>query len=278
MDYIDYNTLPEGFDLRADTILGFSQQGLIDAVNGLAKLGNNGNCIISGCGIVGNTVADGWVFYNGELFRFVGGVKQDNCIVVNNVIQKANQGGVLVDRVYRRYVTFGSGTGQFPFSSLFPINTLRDAQFNDVYIAGHGYPTGGWCVLGGFAPLANGLNSGTVLYNGERITPGSYNGGPVESGSPVYLTRDGNWTTAASGAHLKFDPYTEKIQERYTRNAVHPVGSAIWLVSTSSELTGYFPSGLGKWKWLDWAIADGTNGTVDLSGEITGLTAVQRIN
>ncbi len=280
MNRIDYDTSPAGFPLEADSILGFSQQALLDAILGVAQVAYTGHCIVSGVEVSGNVAANGWVIYNGELYKFVGGTVQGTCVVVETKTQKANQDGTLVDRVISRHIAFGTGTGQFAFSSFKRINRLSAMQAGLSYIAAHGSSfgaSGQWIVLAGFAPNGGGLDIGVALHDGELVFANAYTTHLPTSGSPVYLTKDGEWTTTASGLYLKFDPYTEKMQERYSRNSVHPIGSMLWFKAGTGFFSTKFSSGLGIYEWKDWAIADGTNGTIDLSSAITGLTAVQRI-
>jgi len=117
------------------------------------------------------------------------------------------------------------------------------------------------------------------MYNGEPVSASSY-GSAVSSGSPIYLKTDGTWTASAGGGALQFNPYTNKHLRTYYRKKLHPIGSLLFIKIGATELTTFFPSGgLGVTEWEGWALANGSNGTVDLttSPPIAGFQAIQRI-
>ena len=286
MDKIDFNTNPAGFPLESDAILGFMQSGFTDALVGLAKLTANGSdCIVSGCEINGTSVSDGWIFRAGELFFFAGGTTQDYCVITENVTQKANQNGTLVDRIFERAAGFGTGTGQFLFNSLIRINTIANVglALNQIAnISAVSGATNGWAVLYGCLPSgSNNITAGAAMVDGVYINVPAYSGGVIDENNPVYLTKDGAWTTTADPLHLKFSPYTTNRMETLHRNATHSQGSIIWLADNAPDLTTHFvtgaSNGLGKGHWDGWAKANGNNGTYNIISAINLLVPIQRV-
>lgn len=68
--------------------------------------------IVSGCNLLGTTVTDGVVYWNGELFAFKGGFAQTKVIMVEEVASVPFQDGFNKNVYKNRYVTFGSGIGE----------------------------------------------------------------------------------------------------------------------------------------------------------------------
>ncbi len=73
--------------------------------------------IVSGCELVGTTVADGVVFINGETLAFKGGVAQDNVIIVETKQALEFEDGNSRDVIFIRYATFGTATTQYPWTT-----------------------------------------------------------------------------------------------------------------------------------------------------------------
>lgn len=68
--------------------------------------------IVQGCSVVGNTITDGVVYWDGELYQFKGGLAQTKVIVVENVVAVPFQDGFSKNVYKNRYVTFGTGIGE----------------------------------------------------------------------------------------------------------------------------------------------------------------------
>ena len=78
--------------------------------NSLGGLAGNFT-IIAGCITVGSTVGDGFVFINGEVFDFKGGLAQTKVIIKEDVENLTFQNGNANPVIKTRYVTFGTGVG-----------------------------------------------------------------------------------------------------------------------------------------------------------------------
>ncbi len=102
---------PGGFPFEQDT-LKFMQEAHADLLNKLGGIAGD-KAILYGCDMIGNTVMDGLVFLNGELFFFKGGAIQPTVIIVEEVTQMPYADGVNRDTYKKRYVKFGSGANQY---------------------------------------------------------------------------------------------------------------------------------------------------------------------
>lgn len=80
--------------------------------NSLGGLAGNFT-IIAGCVTVGSTVGVGFVFINGEVFDFKGGLAQSKVIIKEVVENLTFQNGNANPVIKTRYVTFGTGVGAF---------------------------------------------------------------------------------------------------------------------------------------------------------------------
>lgn len=284
MNFTDFNTSPAGFPLEADATLGFTQSNLLDGILGLAKMMGESlaGVILSGCTIVGSTMTDGWILYDGEVLFFEGGTVQSTWIIEETTVSKNNQDGTSVPRYYTRKAKFGSGSGSISFNFT-RVGTIADQAQNAASMAAAGDYQGSaqWVIFQGLNPVsagAGGITSGRAFYGSQLVKVNSY-GSAVSSGSPVYLMPDGTWTTVSGGSGaLQFNPYTNKHLRTFYRKRMHPLGSILWWKNGVAELTTFFPgSGLGLTEWDGFAIANGSNGTLNLSAAIAGLTAIQRI-
>lgn len=273
MNYIDFFSNPDGFPLEADATLGAMQTDYQDAIRALAKLAGSDTVILTGVEVSGTQVSPGWILLNGDLVYFQGGTKSDYFILQETVTHKANQAGDLIDAYTVKSAVFGTGSTQHAFTTLDRINNLQDTKTLIHMLAQGGQFDKSWVIVNGFATSAN---SGTVIYRGRILSVVPYSGHTVTEVSPVYLTADGEWTTVSSASHLKFDPYSTQHMEDLVRRKTFANGSIVWMVDAEVP-ADRFPSGLGKWEWKGFAIADGNNGTIDLSSAIAGVTAIQRI-
>lgn len=106
MNNIEFN-LPGGFPLETDTL-----NAMKSAYSSLHAFGSAvGNyAIIKGCEVNGASTANGYVFLNGELIEFRGGLTQSK-VVVNEVrIRKQFKDGTEPEVYFERWVSFGTGT------------------------------------------------------------------------------------------------------------------------------------------------------------------------
>lgn len=120
MNKVEQLTNLGGFPMTQYT-LDFMQQSYRDALGGLARLVGDA-VIVSGMEETGNTVANGWISYNGELLPFTGGPKQSTWI-----IEELTEDRLFADQVTRtvyfnRRARFAAGG--IPYSNLQRIETL----------------------------------------------------------------------------------------------------------------------------------------------------------
>lgn len=117
-----------GFPFNQDRLKRM-QEAYSDIQQVLAKLIGD-NVIISGVevtgGIIEGTAGDGWVVVEGELLPFVGAAMQPWCRVVQLDEVLVFEDGQSKPVQISRYVTMGTGAGQFLFSSFGRIQALYD--------------------------------------------------------------------------------------------------------------------------------------------------------
>ncbi|MGJ5643195.1 phage baseplate protein [Formosa sp. S-31] len=102
-----------GFPLETDTLDAMqTAYGLFNALGAIA----GDKAIIKGCDVVGGTVTDGVVYVNGEVFEFKGGVAQSTVRIIEETTNKLFENGESKAVLYKRYVTFASGTGAMNWS------------------------------------------------------------------------------------------------------------------------------------------------------------------
>ncbi|SHG98113.1 hypothetical protein SAMN05443549_109105 [Flavobacterium fluvii] len=116
-----------GFPIECDIL--DEMQKAYTLFNALGYISGNFS-IISGCGLVGTTVADGVVFINGEVLEFIGGTVQTNVIIVEAIEALEFEDLSTHDVVYRRHATFGTATEQWlwaDFKPSFPTKDISEA-------------------------------------------------------------------------------------------------------------------------------------------------------
>jgi hypothetical protein len=91
--------------------------------NSLGGLAGN-YTIIAGCVTIGSTVGDGFVFINGEVFDFKGGLAQTKVIIKEEVENLTFQNGNANPVIKTRYVTFGTGVGAINWADFKRIDTV----------------------------------------------------------------------------------------------------------------------------------------------------------
>lgn len=250
---------PNGFPLEADATLGFMQSAYTNALNGLAAYFGSG-VILSGMVEAGMNVSDGWIYLNGELLFFEGGVKTANFIIEQTVVQKANQNGSLIDRYFTRKAKFGTGGTQYNYADLQRLEALQNLQNRlldlitfepEVIVSGCAVSS----VNTGASTLA--IAAGIAVINRKFVTVPAYSGG-----YPIYLKEDGTWTNTAPGSNfIAFNPYTSQRLADVTARATSPIGDVRMRATLSTSFDG---TGLGKWDLKGWALCNGANGTMDL--------------
>lgn len=103
-----------GFPLETDIL--DSMQTAYGVLNALGAISGNFS-IISGCILTGSTVANGVVYINGEVLEFRGGIVQTNVKIVEEIQALEFEDGNTNDVIFTRYVTFGTGTTQWAWST-----------------------------------------------------------------------------------------------------------------------------------------------------------------
>lgn len=155
-------TQPGGFPLTQD-ILAFMQSSYRDALTGIAK--HFGEfAIVSGVEITGPNVSDGFIVYDGELVRFVGGTLSADVVVETIQTQLTFEDGA--DRsVMNETIAYCGSPGSFPFTNLKRLNTeleqwlpgdVKTVACSNAYIAANFNNTGlglgerrGWAICNG---------------------------------------------------------------------------------------------------------------------------------
>lgn len=114
---------------RLSTNIMAAVQASYSLFNSLGWIAGN-MTIISGCTVNGNTVSDGVVFINGEVFTFKGGNVGTNVIIKENITSYPFQNGSIKPVVYERYVGFGTSTPEnsYLWSDFKRIFATKDIQ------------------------------------------------------------------------------------------------------------------------------------------------------
>lgn len=121
MNRIDFTNLG-GFPFSA-TRADFMQQSYLNALSAIASFIGN-KVIITGVVVAGGNVSDGWIVYNGELIKFIGGPVGAG-VVVQEVPTAFNfQDGSIHNIQFVKTATCGAPQ-TFAFSDLVSLNTIQ---------------------------------------------------------------------------------------------------------------------------------------------------------
>lgn len=261
MKSADFTTATNGFPLESDATLGFMQTAYTEAVAALAKMKGSDMVVVSGMAETGNAVAAGWIFLNGELIEFMAGTKSTYFIIVDAWVQKANQDGTLYNRYRARKAQFGTGTTQYAYADLQraeSIITLRERLVDLMAMEGEVILKG--CEVSAVTVSTLAIAAGTAIIDRKIVTVGTYAGN-----FPVWLKSDGSFvTTAPAAPFIKFDPHTSQRVADVWRRAMTPIGNVA--MQTSLPTDRFDSTGLGKFEFKGFALANGQNGTVNLQG------------
>lgn len=118
MNRIDLTNLG-GFPLEQDT-LKFMQDSYDDVQASVAALFGD-KAILSGVQVVGGNVTNGWITYQGEILKFVGGAAGADVVIVETTQDAVFEDGATRPVYKTRYATIGT-PGTFPFTDLKPAN------------------------------------------------------------------------------------------------------------------------------------------------------------
>lgn len=111
MNKINFNQTG-GFPLSTNIL--DAMQSAYAIFNQLGSLAGN-KAIISGCEQLGNTVADGVIFLNGEILPFKGGTIGTSVIIKEESESRVFEDGATKPVIFKKYVTFGSSLPEKTF-------------------------------------------------------------------------------------------------------------------------------------------------------------------
>ena len=112
MNKINFNQTG-GFPLSTNIL--DAMQSAYAIFNQLGSLAGN-KAIISGCEQLGNTVADGVIFLNGEILPFKGGAIGTSIIIKEESESRVFEDGATKPVIYKRYAGFGSSLPEKTFA------------------------------------------------------------------------------------------------------------------------------------------------------------------
>ena len=111
MNKINFNQTG-GFPLSTNIL--DAMQSAYAIFNQLGSLAGN-KAIISGCEQLGNTVADGVIFLNGEILPFKGGAIGSSVIIKEESESRVFEDGATKPVIFKKYATFGSSLPEKTF-------------------------------------------------------------------------------------------------------------------------------------------------------------------
>ena len=111
MNKINFNQTG-GFPLSTNIL--DAMQSAYAIFNQLGSLAGN-KAIISGCEQLGNTVADGVIFLNGEILPFKGGAIGTSVIIKEESESRVFEDGATKPVIFKKYATFGSSLPEKTF-------------------------------------------------------------------------------------------------------------------------------------------------------------------
>lgn len=112
MNKINFNQTG-GFPLSTNILE--AMQSAYAIFNQLGNLAGN-KAIISGCEQLGNTVADGVIFLNGEILPFKGGAIGSSVVIKEESENRVFEDGATKPVIYKRYAGFGSSLPEKTFA------------------------------------------------------------------------------------------------------------------------------------------------------------------
>ena len=176
MNKQDYSNLG-GQPVDLDS-LNFMQTAYTEGFAAVAALIGN-KCIAGGVDVVGTTVTDGYISYNGEILKFVGCPVAANVAIIETATALIFDDGTTHNVEYIRYATC-SPTGLFPFADLkrpaiYTTGDIKEKIVTAAYIAanfdnttGVGYnEQAGWAILSLQVPAT----AGRMFINYDPANP-----------------------------------------------------------------------------------------------------------
>ncbi len=114
-----------GLPLSQDR-LAYMQTAYTEAVQALATLAGD-KTIVSGCMVTGYNISDGWIVYNGELIRFVGGNLASNVAISTTGTGLVFKNGIN-NTVLNEKTASCALIGAFPYSDLVRLSDLKTSD------------------------------------------------------------------------------------------------------------------------------------------------------
>jgi hypothetical protein len=122
MKRIDFTRLG-GADV-SQNVYEHLQSSFSEPLAALARLAGN-KTILYGVEVSAGVVSDGWISYNGELIRFIGGTYAAKVVIATTPSARVYADGVSKDMLYETTATCGA-VGAFNFSELEPLQPIAD--------------------------------------------------------------------------------------------------------------------------------------------------------
>ena len=138
-----------GFPLETETLSKMQDAyGIFEAFGDLVGT----KSIVKGCIRAGNNISDGVIYWDGELFPFVGGGIRSKIIVVEEVTSVEFEDGQVKPTYYKRHATFGSGIGAVlwsEFKRAYPLTSALYIDKVDMYAGAMANIPAGWHICDG---------------------------------------------------------------------------------------------------------------------------------
>ncbi|PQL95212.1 hypothetical protein [Apibacter adventoris] len=124
MNKLEYNNAG-GFPMTTNRLEDIQETYTLP-INGLAAMAGD-LAIISGCYESGNNIiTDGFIFINGEIFEFRGGIKLANITLFEEKVVKEFENGTQKVVITKRYFTFGTGAQNYKWENFKRIPPLTE--------------------------------------------------------------------------------------------------------------------------------------------------------
>ncbi|MCD8411064.1 phage baseplate protein [Tenacibaculum finnmarkense] len=120
MNYLDFQQ-NGGFPLETNTLTEMQKAWQI--FNAFGFLAGD-KTIISGCEISGNQITNGFIYLDGELLEFRGGIKQNSVVIIQEETKATFEDKTEKPVYFTRYATFGVSGNSIPWSDFKDIDNL----------------------------------------------------------------------------------------------------------------------------------------------------------
>ncbi|WP_233901249.1 phage baseplate protein [Tenacibaculum piscium] len=112
MNYLDFQQ-NGGFPLETNTLTEMQKAWQI--FNAFGFLAGD-KTIISGCEVIGNQITNGFIYLDGELLEFRGGIKQNSVVIIQEETKATFEDKTEKPVYFTRYATFGVSVNSIPWS------------------------------------------------------------------------------------------------------------------------------------------------------------------